>query len=131
MPKFVAGDDVYVGGVKLSSDLVIGATTAPVMGTLQQEATNKIFRFVYSKPVFKYVVVEATFKAAFTLATNGTTFAALAAADTVSIDGKIVTVTFNVALAGATNKIKIGAAALQDIFGNVNALYTTSTITLL
>ena len=130
MPKFVEGDDVYVGGVKISNDTASGVATKPSVGSVQQEATNKIFRFVFDKPVFKYIVVEATFKAAFTLATDGTTFAALGASDTVTIDGKIVTVTFNVALTGATNKIKISASAVQDVFGNTNDVYTTSALVL-
>ena len=134
MPKFVAGDDVYVGGKKLETyealETELGFNARPACSSPQQEATNKIFRFAFDKPVFKYLTVESTWKAAFKVATDGTTFAELGASDTVTVDGKIVTITFNAALTGATNKLRIEASAMQDVFGNTNAQYTTSALTL-
>lgn len=131
MPKFNASDEIYVGENKVATEEELGSNSAPTCGSPQQEATNKIFRFVFDKPVFKYIVVEATFKAGFKLATDGTTFASLGGSDTVAIDGKVVTVTFNSALTGETNKLRIEASLLQDVFGNVNAQYTTGALTLL
>ena len=130
MPKFNSGDEIYVGGNKVATEEELGSNSAPTCGSPQQEATNKIFRFVFDKPVFKYITVEATFKAGFKIATDGTTFASIGASDTVTIDGKVVTVTFNSALTGATNKLRIEAGMLQDVFGNVNAQYTTSALVL-
>ncbi|ANE45099.1 hypothetical protein SY83_00560 [Paenibacillus swuensis] len=61
------------------------------------------------------------------LATNGVSFQALAAGDTVAINGKQMTVTLASALSGATNKIKVLAGALKDAYENTNTADLIST----
>lgn len=129
MPKFVAGDDVYVGGKKLPTEEALTSETAPTCGSPAQEATNTIFRFTYDKPIFKHLTVESTFKAAFKISTDGTNFVALNASDTVTIDGKVLIITLNSAITGATNKFEIAAGAVEDIYGNLNPKFTTGALT--
>lgn len=83
------------------------------------DATKKIVTLEFSEPVVNATANAAALKAGITVATDGSTFSALASGDKVAItDGKLV-ITFASALSTATNKIKVEANTLKDISGNV------------
>lgn len=101
---------------------------APTFTSAAIDATNKIVTLTFSESVVNATASITALKAKVTVATDGTTFAALGATDSVKIsDGKLV-VTFNSALSTATNKIKIAGDALKDSAGNKNAEFTTDAI---
>lgn len=83
------------------------------------DSTKKIVTLEFSENVVNATANAAALKAGITVATDGSTFSALASGDKVAItDGKLV-ITFATALSTATNKIKVEANTLKDISGNV------------
>ena len=107
------------------------ATTVqgPSFQSVSMDATNKIVTLVFDKSLTSNVT---DLKSAIKFATNGTTFNALGASDSVSIistDAKKLIVTFNSPLTGANNKLQIAANSLKDANGNVQtSVVTTSAI---
>lgn len=149
MPKFTAGDDVYVGGVKLDNTTVTAtaiatavaaeatarntaiaaATTAkaPVAGAATLDGTKKIITIPYSIGIWK-ASTAAALKAAVTVATDGTTFGALGGSDTVEVSDFNLVITMESALTTATNKFKVAASALKSVYGVANAEFTTAAL---
>lgn len=99
-------------------------TTAPTLDSLSIDADNKVISLKFNCTIYK-VSTAAALKSAVKLATNGTTFAALAAGDSVSILDDTLTITLATALTGTTNKIQIAASALQSTYAVKNAVITT------
>ena len=116
------------GLVKSVADLVAAVSGAPAIGTATLDGTKKIVTIPFAYPVLRNIAVDATFKAAFTVSTDGTTFNALGGTDTVTFAGKTIVVTFNAALSTATNKIKIAASAFLSVGGTANAEIVTNTL---
>lgn len=101
---------------------------APTLSGATIDDTNKVVTLSFSEPIKNACKDIATLKTKVTLASDGTTFGALASGDKVAItNGKLV-VTFASALSTATNKIKVGADAVADSAGNKNAEFTTGAI---
>jgi len=131
MPKFPSGDDVYVGTDKLykSSEIDTKIPEKPVPTGESLDDTKKIVTISFDKPIFQNELVSADFKALFTVATDGETFAELGASDTVVVtSNRVVTVTFDSALTTATNKIKMDAEAIMNSIGGLNDEYTTDAL---
>ncbi|MDR3601433.1 MAG: fibronectin type III domain-containing protein [Desulfosporosinus sp.] len=111
--------------------VTVAATTGqgPTFQNVSLDPTNKIVTFVFDRSLISNV---ADLKSAIKFATNGTTFNALGASDTVAIsstDAKQLVVTFNSPLTGANNKLQIAANSLKDADGNVQtSVVTTSEI---
>ncbi len=98
--------------------------TAPVYASAEISGGNKVVTLTYNENVVSNV---ADLKAAVTFSADGNTFSALGANDTVAIvDGKLV-VTFENALTGTTNAIKVAASTLKDAAGNVLATEVSAT----
>lgn len=102
--------------------------TAPTFTSAAINTTKKIVTLTFSEDVTNATASGTALKAKVTVATDGTTFSALGASDTVAITGGKLVVTFNSALSTATNKIKVGADAVADSAGNKNAECTTGAI---
>jgi hypothetical protein len=101
---------------------------APTLASVAIDDTKKIVTITMSEKVSNATADLAALKEKITIATDGTTFAALGANDKVAIiNGKLV-ITFASALSTATNKIKVGADAVADSAGNKNAEYITDAI---
>ena len=101
---------------------------APTLSGATIDDTNKVVTLSFSEPIENACKDIATLKTKVTLASDGTTFGALASGDKVAItNGKLV-VTFASALSTATNQIKVGADAVADSAGNKNAEFTTDAI---
>lgn len=99
--------------------VMITDNAAPTYTSATLDATKKIVTLTFSENVVNATANAAALKAGITVATDGTTFSALASGDSVKItDGKLV-VTFASALSTATNKIKVEANTLKDVNGNV------------
>ncbi|MCP1143672.1 hypothetical protein [Lysinibacillus endophyticus] len=96
-------------------------TTAPVLATVggvSLDVTNKVVTLTFTEAITNNLVDPTALKAAVTVATDGETYEALAAEDEVEISGKTLKITFDSALTGATNTIKVNANALKDAVGN-------------
>ncbi len=101
---------------------------APTLASVAISDTNKVVSLTFNEKIGNACADLTALKAKVTVATDGTTFSALGASDSVAItNGKLV-VTFNSALSTATNKIKVGADAIKDSAGNKNAEFTTDAI---
>ncbi|KSU49921.1 hypothetical protein AS033_00720 [Exiguobacterium indicum] len=103
-------------------------TTAPTLTGQTLSVDKKTVTLTLSEDVTNNLADAAALKAAIQFSANGTTFVPLNAADTVTLSGKVVKVTFNTALAGATNKVKVNADALKDVSSNKNLEIVTSAI---
>jgi len=99
--------------------VMIEDNAAPTYTSAALDATKKIVTMTFSENVVNATANAAALKAGITVATDGSTFSALASGDSVKItDGKLV-ITFASALSTATNKIKVEANTLKDVNGNV------------
>ena len=130
MPKFVDGDNIYVGTDLIYGKAAIDAMVfpTPVYSEATLNAGKTIVTLYFDKPIFRAVATDVLLKAAVTVATDGTTFAALGASDTVAIASNTIVVTFNLALTLATNKLKVAADAVMNAVGVKNTLVTTAAI---
>lgn len=115
--------------------VVTGAadTKAPVGLSATPDASgttkNKKVTISFNESILNNTADLTALKAAITFAADGSSYGALATNDTVAIvDGKLV-VTFDSAITGSTNAIKIAAGALKDSANNPNAVITLTTIT--
>ncbi|QQP13202.1 S-layer homology domain-containing protein [Lysinibacillus agricola] len=92
-----------------------GADTVAPTVTGQALSTDKTtYTFTFSEKINNATANETALKAAVKFAVDGTTFAALEDADTVTISGNTLEVKFATALTGKVSKIQIAAAALKD-----------------
>ena len=143
-------EEVYVGeasitGLDISgpmSDVSMSSFTLDGAGALTYEyaptlvsaavtGANKIVTITFTETVLTNAADEAALKAGVTVATNGTTFAALGATDTVAVTAGKLVVTFNAALTGAANKLKIAADLLKSTNGAIQTTeQTTAALTL-
>ncbi len=82
------------------------------LGTIIDVPDNKKVTLYFSEDLENNTIDDAALKANITFASDGVAFNPLAAGDTIAINNNALVVTFNAALAGNANKIKI-AAALQ------------------
>jgi hypothetical protein len=103
-------------------------TTAPTLTSATLDEDKKIVTLTFSESIENALADIATLKTKVTLATDCTTFSALAAGDKVDITNGKVVVTFTSALSTATNKIKIAADSLKDVAGNKLAEVVTGAI---
>lgn len=83
------------------------------------ESTNKIVTLTFTDNIVNNLTSLDDLKNAITFATDGTTFIALGSTDVVTISGETLIVTFNSALSGSTNKIKVAANTIMDTAGEV------------
>lgn len=103
-------------------------TVSPELVSATLNTGKKIVTITMSEPIANATADITALKAKVTFASDGSTFAALGASDSVAITGGKLVVTFNSALTGSANKIKVGADALKDSAGNKNAEFTTGAI---
>jgi uncharacterized protein YccT (UPF0319 family) len=105
-----------------------GDTTAPAYQNVGIDQTKKIVTLTFNEAIVNNTADNAALKAAVTFAADGTNFVALGDDDTVAINGATLVVTFDAALTGTANKIKVAAEALKDAAGNKTAVVTTGAI---
>lgn len=111
--------DVSMSSFSLEGASALSCEYAPEYESHTLDEDKKIVTITLSETVLSNAADAAALKAAVTIATDGTAYAALGASDTVAVtDGKLV-VTFNAALTTATNKIKIAADALKSTNGAI------------
>ena len=130
--KFIAGATASV----LALGALVGfAGPAVANGELAYTSAaisgeNKIVTLTFNKDLKLATGYVGTLKDAVTFAANGTDFVALGASDTAVIAGSTIVVTFDSALTGSTNKIKVTANVLEDLLdGEVLAEVITEAIT--
>lgn len=116
--------DGYVG-LYPTVQLVVDARdmVPPVYQSAAINGTNKVVTLTFSENLLANV---PDLKSAVTFAANGTNFAPLGAGDSVAINENTLVVTFNTALTGSSNKIKVAANSLKDVSGNVLSAVTTT-----
>jgi hypothetical protein len=121
----LSGKKGYVNG-----SLVTGSASATALAVkISTLDTAKKVVTIYLNQIVTAVGDAAALKAGITIATDGTTYSALGASDTVAITGgSTIVVTFDSALSTATNKIKIAAGTVKDVFSINNAEAVTGTI---
>lgn len=119
-------DDVSTASFTLKGASALSMERAPEYSSHALTVGNTVVTITFSETVANNLTDIPALKAATTIATDGTTFAALGASDTVAItDGKLV-VTFNSALTTATNKIKVASASLKSTNGAIQAADQTT-----
>ena len=107
-------------------------TTAPVLeavGGVVLSGSDKIVTLTFTEAITNNLVDLTALAGAVTVATDGETYVALGEDDSVAVLGKTLVITFDSALSGSDNTIKINANALKDAVGNKNVGITTEAIT--
>lgn len=114
-------DDVSTASLTLEGASALVAEFAPSLSSTSIDNTKKIVTMAFTTNIVSNVVDTAALKAAVTFASDGTTFSALGGSDTVAISGSNLVVTFNSALTGTTNKIKVATGTLKTSTGAVQS----------
>lgn len=124
--KLVADE---LGKVKVEAKVLVpGDKVAPTLSNTEIDGEKKVVTLTFSEPIQRQVGSEELLKEAITFAADGNKFSALAKEDKVEISGNTLKVTFNKAISGKTNKIKINPAALKDAAENQTKEITTEAI---
>ncbi len=125
------------GNVSLTSNnLTITAvvegvdTTKPTISSAAMDSTKKIVTITFSENINK-VGTLSDLKSKIRFASNGTDFSSLGSSDSVTdmngSDTKLI-ITFNTALSGTSNKIRVLSGAVKDAATNENIELTTGSI---
>ena len=104
--------------------------TAPTLATESAILLNdekKELTITFSEDIKNATDSEDALRNAITFATDGLAFSALATGDKVEISDNKVVITFNSALTGSANAVKIGAGALKDVYGNATTTVISAT----
>lgn len=119
--------DVSMSSFSLEGASALSCEFAPEFVSAAIDAAKKVITITFSETVVNNLADVAALKLATQIATNGTTFAALGASDSVAVtDGKLV-VTLNAALTLATNKIKVAANSLKTTNGAIQTVEQITT----
>ena len=116
-----AMDDVSIASLTLDGASALNVEFAPVLNSAAISGANKIVTMAFASNIVNNLADAAALKAAITFASNGTTFSALGGSDTVEISGSNLIVTFNSALTGSTNTIKIASGTVKTSSGAVQS----------
>lgn len=104
--------------------------TAPALNTAAIDAGNTTLTLTFSKTLLNALADTAALKSAIRYAADGSNFAALAADDSVALNGSALSVSFATPLTGSTGKLEIAANSLKDFAGNLqDSAVTTGAIT--
>jgi TP901-1 family phage major tail protein len=95
---------------------------APAVASVAVSGSNKVATITFTEEIASNVADAPALKAAVTFASNGTTFAALAVADTVAVTSGKLVVTFDSAFAGSANKLKVAARTLKSTNGAIQTI---------
>lgn len=114
--------DVSMSSFSLEGASPLSCEFAPEFVSAAINTAKKVVTITFSETVVNNLADVAALKLATKIATDGTTFAALGASDSVAVtDGKLV-VTFDSALTTATNKFKIAASSLKTTNGAIQTV---------
>lgn len=119
-------DDVSTASFTLKGASALAMERSPEFVSAALTGENKIVTITFSELVANNLADVPTLKAAVTVATDGTAFAALGVADSVAITNSKLVVTFDSALSTATNKIRVAAGALKSTNGAIQAAAQTT-----
>ncbi len=105
--------------------------TGPVLNKVSLSADNKTVTVVFDEEAFNTAPGSkaekvAALKNAITFSADGTTYSTLDASDTVDLTRGVLNIKRSVALSGTSNRFKIAAGALRDLFLNQSVELTTS-----
>ncbi len=118
--------DVSMSSFSLEGASALSCEFAPEYVSAAIDVAKKVVTLTFDATVLSNAADSAALKAAVTVATDGATYAALGASDTVAVtDGKLV-VTFNAALTTETNKIKVAARTLKTTNGAIQTVEQTT-----
>jgi len=95
---------------------------APAVASVAVSGSNKVATITFTEEIASNVADAPALKAAVAFASNGTTFAALAVADTVAVTSGKLVVTFDSAFAGSANKLKVAARTLKSTNGAIQTI---------
>gem|GEM_PF-6811627 len=102
----------------------------PYIKTATMDSAKKVVTITFQEDIDKSDTLS-TLKSKIKFAANGTDFVSLASADTVAdLDGSdnVLQITFDTALSGSKNKIKILSGAIEDNSGNKNIELITNSL---
>lgn len=137
--KYLGVYEVTPGGavakytlITITASMVKSDLSPPALSGVDISSDNKSMTLTFDQAIFK--AGTATIKNSVKISTDGITFKALGASDTVAISAPLppatttttVVVNFGSALSSSNNKIQISAGILQNKYGRTNALITTS-----
>ncbi len=118
--------DVSMSSFSLEGASALSCEFSPEYVSAAIDVTKKVVTLTFDATVLSNAADSEALKAAVKVATDGTTYAALGASDTVAVaDGKLV-VTFNAALTTETNKIKVAARTLKTTNGAIQTVEQTT-----
>ena len=142
----IGQEEVYLGEASISgldisgalSDVSMNSFTldgagplsyefAPEFSSVAVSGANKIITLTFDQTVLNNLGDVAALKAAITFASNGTTYAALASADSVAVTTGKVVVTFDSAITGSSNTLKIAGSSLKTTNGAIQTQAVTTT----
>ncbi|NEZ47181.1 hypothetical protein FDF74_08155 [Clostridium niameyense] len=101
------------------SNQVVADTKAPTYTDATIDSTKKIVTLTFDENVENNLTDIFKLKKAIKIATDGSTYSDLGTNDKVKIQDKTIVITFENALAGDKNKIKVAKDSLKDKAGNV------------
>lgn len=118
--------DVSTASLTIKGASALDCEFAPALSNTAISGSNKIVTMAFTTAIQNNLTDAAALKAAITFASNGTTFSALGGSDTVTIDNDKLIVTFNSAITGSSNKIKIAADTLKTANGAIQGTAITT-----
>lgn len=117
----LSGDkgDVSTASFNLKGASELFKSILPDLVSTVLDSTNKILTLTFSCSVVNNFESLTELKSAITFAADGVNYAVLDTKDSVTIEGSILTVTFDTAVTGSKNRVKIAAGALKAANGIV------------
>lgn len=93
--------------------------TPPIYKNAKINASNKFVTLIFDENLVSNHLTEQALKGAVSYASDGVNFRPLRASDTLRISNNTLVITFEQALSGADNRIKVSDGALKDETGNI------------
>lgn len=118
--------DVSMNSFTLEGAGALSYEFAPEFVSATVSGLDKIITLAFDNDVLNNLADVPALKAAITFASDGTTFAALGASDTVAVTAGDVVVTMDSAITGSTNKLKIAGSSLKTTNGAIQTQVITT-----
>lgn len=125
----LSGDkgDVSSASFSLKGASELQRSKVPAFVSVSLDSTNKIVTVTLSCEAENALSSSIELKSAVSFAPDGLNFQSLDSLDSVTLEGKILTVTLNAEAAGSKNRLRIASGALKETGGTVPSSEITTT----